>query len=52
MLLNLFLVLVLLLSVSTAHELKSSIFHFFNVNLDCRHLYCGQWLCVNNMTLY
>ncbi|KAI6703854.1 hypothetical protein NL676_012990 [Syzygium grande] len=90
MLFNLFLVLFLLLSVSTAYEprsssevlndlpkvglqcysvygvkgrescddvmqmfnLSSAVFHFFNVNLDCNHLYNGQWLCVNNMTLY
>ncbi|KAF8031397.1 hypothetical protein BT93_D0561 [Corymbia citriodora subsp. variegata] len=87
---NLVLVLSLLLSVSTARELRNSsevlndipkvdaqchsvygvqgdescddvmlkfnlnyaTFRVFNINLDCSNLYSGQWLCVNNMTLY
>ncbi|KAL3741944.1 hypothetical protein ACJRO7_017425 [Eucalyptus globulus] len=33
-------------------NLNYTTFRIFNINLDCGRLYSGQWLCINNTTLY
>ncbi|KAL3741948.1 hypothetical protein ACJRO7_017429 [Eucalyptus globulus] len=37
--------------VQTFH-LTTSTFELFNQNLDCDNLFIGQWICLNNVTIY
>ncbi|KAF7847923.1 hypothetical protein BT93_L2449 [Corymbia citriodora subsp. variegata] len=33
-------------------QLTTSAFNVFNQNLDCDNLFIGQWICLNNVTIY
>ncbi|KAL3741946.1 hypothetical protein ACJRO7_017427 [Eucalyptus globulus] len=46
---NLFLVLSLVL---ITFHLTTSASNLFNQNLDCDNLFIGQWICLNNVTIY